>query len=72
MDFRDKFDTRELAELDFARHYAAKPHGTDGHHRLMLISKLYDIALELSKQLQEYEDNDGWPTKDIYHDPSKD
>lgn len=37
-----ELDERQQAEVDLARHYAQKPHGTDGHHRLLLIAKLAD------------------------------
>jgi hypothetical protein len=39
--WRDTLDPREAAELVLAELYAERfHHGTDGHHRLMLIAKL--------------------------------
>jgi hypothetical protein len=41
MTWIDDLDPRQQKELDFARTYASKyAHGTDGHHRLMLIAEL--------------------------------
>lgn len=40
--FNNLFTERELKEIDFAVMYAEHfDHGTDGHNRLKLISKLY-------------------------------
>jgi hypothetical protein len=41
--WKDHFDERQLAEIDLARHYAKNPHGTDGHHRLLIIAKMADL-----------------------------
>ena len=57
-DFQKLFDERERKEIEFARIYASGfHHGTDGHHRLMLIDKLFgllDVNLALLKTSTEY------------------
>ncbi len=41
---RRGFNDREIMEINFSGTYAAKyAHGTDGHTRLMIISKLFEI-----------------------------
>ena len=40
----EQLDARQLKEIEFARIYAKDfAHGTDGHHRLLLIAKLADL-----------------------------
>lgn len=41
IDWMSQLDERQQAEVRFAKEYAATyHHGTDGHHRLMLIAKM--------------------------------
>jgi hypothetical protein len=43
-DWKHLFDRRERDEIEFAIHYQQYfHHGTDGHHRLMLIAKFADL-----------------------------
>ncbi len=43
-----ELDVRQQKEVLFAVEYASKySHGTDGHHRLMLIAKLADLLTEV-------------------------
>ena len=42
-DWMDVLDERDRKEIDLARRYAWDPHGTTGHHRLMLIAHLADL-----------------------------
>jgi hypothetical protein len=40
----DELDDRQRKEIELARLYATKyAHGTDGHHRLLLIAKLAEL-----------------------------
>lgn len=42
--WEDTFDSRQLKEIEFARHYAANfAHGTTGHNQMMIIAKLADL-----------------------------
>jgi hypothetical protein len=49
MDWLNELDERQRKEVAFAcvyrDHYA---HGTDGHNRLLLIAKLFDLLCQLS------------------------
>lgn len=41
------FTEREMNEIEFAKVYEASfNHGTDGHNRLLLIAKLFEMLLE--------------------------
>jgi hypothetical protein len=50
MDWLNQLDERQRKEVALActyrDHYA---HGTDGHNRLLLIAKLFDLLCEYSK-----------------------
>lgn len=42
--FLQLFDERQQKEIEFASLYAANfSHGTDGHHRLLLIAKMAEF-----------------------------
>ena len=41
----DGFTERELNEIIFCRTYVAKfNHGTDGHNRMVVVTKLYELV----------------------------
>lgn len=44
MSWFDEFDERQRKEIDFATTYAQQyAHGTDGHHRLLIIAKMAEL-----------------------------
>jgi hypothetical protein len=53
MTWTDTLDDRQRKEIAFARLYAAEyAHGTDGHSRLLLISRLAELLDQVSGELQ--------------------
>lgn len=61
------FTEREWSEIEFALTYSfAFSHGTDGHHRLMLIAKLFDMLSKQSTMKQEtFLGELGEPTQEV-------
>lgn len=52
MNSKIEFDERELAEIALATYYAlALHHGTAGHNRLMLISKLAEACMDSNTEV---------------------
>jgi hypothetical protein len=50
-DWMLELDERQCMEIGFARYYADDfHHGTDGHHRLMLIAKLADMLDDMERE----------------------
>jgi len=51
----DDLDERDKEEIRLAWFYAQNPHGTDGHHRLLLIGKLADRLMTIQDVLRSIE-----------------
>lgn len=50
----ENFTEREMSEIELARIYAASfNHGTDGHNRLLLINKLFEMLIEFKMKENE-------------------
>jgi hypothetical protein len=66
MAWLDNLDERQQQEVRFARAYAAQyGHGTDGHHRLVLIAKLAELLDRGSLLTPAEPPKDFDPTKPI-------
>lgn len=58
-----ELDDRQRKELDFAGMYAhGFAHGTDGHHRLLLIAKLRELLNKAERERKGYGDQSGQST----------
>jgi hypothetical protein len=59
-EWMNEFSERDRREMAFACLYEADySHGTDGHNRLLIISKLVGIANELERRVKALEQGAG-------------
>lgn len=54
--WRERLDERQRKEIAFATAYARDPHGTDGHHRLMLIARMAAKLDEYERGIESWRD----------------